>query len=284
VLDHPRHLVNGQFQEHIAIGDRGLSYGDGVFETILLVDSQPVLFQQHLARLKRGCETLKIPVVFDTLGQQIQRMLDLAEPGRSILKVIVTRGAGGRGYQPIDGNDPNVIISLLPAPDIDPEMYRSGVNLRLCRHRLPLNPLLAGIKHLNRLDQVMAAAELSSADFEGLMLDTNGSVIEGTRSNLFVGSAAGGWVTPRLDACGVEGTLRAYLLSQPGPLGEVTEGSVTMERLAGGDMVFVCNSVFGVIPVKQLATDDELIVFTIPPEISLLQTFLSDQLSLSWIS
>lgn len=232
--------------------DRGLHYGDGLFETIKVEDGSPEFWDRHLARLAEGCERLGIAAPEgDTLRREARRLC--AGDRRSVLKIIVTRGAGGRGYRPPERPVPTRILSRHPWPDHAPAAWREGVVVRVCTTRLATQPLLAGIKHLNRLEQVMARREWDDPVIgEGLMLDTDGFVVDGTMSNLFI-VAGGRLATPDLSLSGVAGVMRAVVLEAAAKLkvpAEVTR--LTLDRVRAADEAFLTNSLIRIWPVREL--------------------------------
>ncbi|MEE9251480.1 MAG: aminodeoxychorismate lyase, partial [Alphaproteobacteria bacterium] len=173
--------------------------------------------------------------------------------GRCVLKIIVTRGAGGRGYRPPERPVPTRILSRHPWPDYALAAWREGVVARVCTTRLATQPLLAGIKHLNRLEQVMARREWDDPVIsEGLMLDTDGFVVDGTMSNLFI-VAGGRLATPDLSLCGVAGVMRAVVLEAAAKLEVPAEViRITLDRVRAADEVFLTNSLIGIWPVREL--------------------------------
>lgn len=249
-------LINGESKEHIEVSDRGFQYGDGLFETIEVKDGQTVFFERHLERLKSGCERLYIPFPDVQLLSLEAKQLCLRSPSASaVLKIIVTRGTGGRGYRQPDVIQPTRILSLHPYPDY-PKIYsEQGIVARICITRLGLNPVLAGIKHLNRLEQVMARAEWhDSAIQEGLMLDINDHIIEGTMTNLFY-IKNNSLYTPVLAQSGVAGIIRSIIMTISVDHGlSVVEHVFTKDELLSADEVFVCNSIIGIWPIKQIET------------------------------
>jgi 4-amino-4-deoxychorismate lyase len=241
--------VNGVPQDTIAIQDRGLAYGDGLFETILIHQHQPVLLEAHLYRLKTGAERLRINLDSAALDAEISA-LSPTFPASGVLKIIITRGTGGRGYLPADQMSATRITSLHPLPDYAAQQPERGMTAFVCQQRLAHQPALAGIKHLNRLEQVLASLEWPGDEYlEGVMLDTLDHVVEGTRSNIF-------WVengqlhTPALHQCGVAGIMRNYLVDAMGNVLETPD--CTLARLGVAEEVFFCNSVFGVWPLLAL--------------------------------
>lgn len=249
-------LINGESKEYIEISDRGFQYGDGLFETIEVKDGQAVLFERHLERLKSGCDRLYIPFPdAQLLSLEAKELCRQWPSARAVLKIIVTRGTGGRGYRQPDVIQPTRILSLHPYPDY-PEIYpEQGIVARICTTRLGLNPALAGIKHLNRLEQVMARAEWNdSAIQEGLMLDVNEHVIEGTMTNLFYIKNSSLY-TAVLAQSGVAGIMRGIIMTISVDHGlSVIEHVFTKDELLSADEVFVCNSIIGIWPIKQIET------------------------------
>lgn len=238
--------------------DRGLSYGDGLFETIRVTKGQAPLLDDHLERMIADAGRLGIPVEYDFLSRVcLQALVRFRAAGPDfVLKLILTRGAGGRGYNPGSNLVPNLLVSrseLPPAPDT------AGVVADFSPVTLTVNPLLAGIKSLNRLEQVMASRALGGDLFEVLMCSPDGSVVEGTRTNLFVATDEG-WLTPPASTLAVSGVMRKKVLACLQAAGEcVKEGAITRERLleAGGHRgLWLTNSVLGLVPVRKLAGRD----------------------------
>jgi 4-amino-4-deoxychorismate lyase len=239
-------LVNGQSGDSVAVFDRGLAYGDGLFETIRLINGQPLLFPLHLARLQAGCQRLGLHFDTEALLNEIRQLSQFGTGQDQVLKIIITRGIGGRGYRPAANLVANRILTLQPyAEDVDAVTH--GIQLYCCQTPLARQPLLAGLKHLNRLEQVLAAAELPQSCPEGLMRDTLGQVIEGTRSNLFL-VLDDQLVTPDLSHSGINGVLRQWLCDTQ----SVDIRTVDLAMLLAATEVFVCNSVFGIYPVTAL--------------------------------
>ncbi len=238
--------------------DRGLAYGDGLFETVRMQGQQGVLLSRHLMRLVRDAARLGIVVsreeLSDVCAQAAQRWADSFDNGW-VLKLILTRGAGGRGYRPDDSMRPNLLVSATSLP---PEPDAEGVVADFSRVPLSVHPMFAGIKSLNRLDQVMAARELHDGLFEVIMSNHDGYLVEGTRTNLLL-KTRDGWVTPPVSSLAVAGVMREWLLERLRERGE----SVLERPLAIADLtsphcqgLFLLNSVFGVVPVRRLADQD----------------------------
>lgn len=244
-------LINGLFSESISAQDRGLHYGDGVFETIALQNSRPLCWDAHYQRLHMGCNRLQMQCPpMELLSTEIQR-LPVTHPC-CVVKILVTRGCSGRGYRPPQADTTHTrILGLYPWPEFPPEHAVNGVNTRICTTRLGQNPQLAGIKHLNRLEQVLARAEWDDpAVAEGLMLDTCGAVIEGTMSNLFC-IKDDALMTPDLSSCGIAGVIRGAILELSAQLGmQARTVTLTEPELYAADEIFLCNSVIGIWPVR----------------------------------
>lgn len=245
-------LINGETIDALTVNDRGLQYGDGLFETIAVKDGQCEHWYEHMARLAAGCERLKIPVPDGQLLLAEAQQL-YADKQRAVLKIIITRGSGGRGYRIPELVSASRIISIHDWPEFPSINRRLGVQLHLCETKLSHQPALAGIKHLNRLEQVLARSEWTDPDIsEGLMNDINGNIIEGTMSNYFAVINAE-LVTPEIVDCGVAGIMRAHIMRQA-VLHEITvhERNMKIEELLSADELFICNSIIGIWPVRQL--------------------------------
>ncbi len=234
----------GASREGWPLDDRGIAYGDGLFETVLVRDGAPRLWEYHLARLARGCRVLGIPL---PSRDALERPLAQVGQRSAVLKLILTRGSGGRGYAPPATPAPRLrwqLSAFVP----DAARWKVGVRVRHCRLRLGLQPALAGLKHLNRLENVLARGEWSDADIaEGLLCDSEGRLVEATCMNLFW-QREGRLETPRLARCGVAGTLRAVLLERL-PIAEVDAAPGVLAR---AEAVWLGNSVQGLWPVTRL--------------------------------
>lgn len=243
-----RSWVDGQPADAVPLKDRGLAYGDGLFETLAVKAGQPVLLDRHLQRLDEGGRRLAL--VADQALIRDELLAYAAALGDGVLKLILTRGDSLRGYGINAGAPVRRILQGSPPATYPPAHGSSGVRLFPCATRLSEQPLLAGLKHLNRLEQVLARAEWQDADHaEGLMLDMSGRVIEGVFSNLFLVDN-GQLLTADLSRCGVAGVMRAELLARAEALGVVTTVTdISLAQLQRADEVFVCNSVYGIWPV-----------------------------------
>ncbi|HEU5136292.1 MAG TPA: aminodeoxychorismate lyase [Steroidobacteraceae bacterium] len=243
--------IDGVPGDALPADDRAIHYGDGVFETVAVRAGKPRFIEAHLARLSLGCVRLAIPfTALDELRAEISAACAHAPP-RALVKIIVTRGSAmRRGYAPQGTESPRRLLSLWPTAAAD---FREGVDLRVATLRLGENPMLAGIKHLNRLENVLAAAERSETDaFESLLLDSSGNLVCGSMSNVFL-VTRGQVATPRIDRCGVAGVMRGIVLRECGALGIVaTETRLSLADLFAADEVFITNARIGVVPARRV--------------------------------
>ena len=245
-------LVNGEPGSLISIHDRGLQFGDGVFETIAVQSGDMLCRDAHFARLEAGCQKLSIACPERSLleGEARQLCQSLAS---AVLKIVVTRGASGRGYAPVENVPPNRIITVHEWPVWPAAYYREGIPSYICSRRLSPQPELAGVKHLNRLEQVLLRSEVAATPYpEGVALDLHGNVTEGSASNLFM-VKNGGMVTPDLSRCGIEGVVRNAIIRHNEARGIATAiREIKPEELYEADEVFYCNSVIGIWPVRSI--------------------------------
>lgn len=247
-------IVNGEVSNGISIQDRGFNYGDGLFETIALVNQQPVFWNEHYQRLLKGCKVLGIACPAEQkLNSDIEKLTHLSpDVNTAVIKIIVTRGNSERGYQYDDNLVPNVIVSLSAYPSYPSSYWEEGVKVKLCETRLSSQQQLAGIKHLNRLEQVLARNEWQDEYHEGLMIDMAGNIIEAVISNVFI--IKDNMVqTPLIINAGVNGIMRNIVLKLCKANGiMVVEDEISLEQVLGADEVFLTNSIMGVWPVKQI--------------------------------
>lgn len=240
-----RILRGGRGVDRVAADDRGLAYGDGLFETLLVHEGRAVWWDAHWRRLRWGAERLRIALPDEHVAAA--EASDLIEGmTHGVLKCVLTRGAGGRGYAPPENAEPTLVISVHEAPAAGPA---NGLDVRWCDTRLALQPALAGIKHLNRLEQVMARMEWNDpAIHEGLMLDADDRVICATAGNVFA-RIGGRWLTPPVDRCGVAGVMREWLLAH---VDGAAEAVLDRRAIETAEAVLICNSVRGLQPVRRI--------------------------------
>ena len=245
-------FIDGEKTDCLPVDDRGAQYGDGVFETVAVRDGAARLWPLHLERLLLGCQRLGLqPPEAATISQHLDDALANGgvETDRALVKIILTAASGERGYRRPAHSSVIVRIGVFAAAPIDRKAYEQGVRLRLCQTRLAIQTQLAGIKSLNRLEQVLARTEWSDSDvFEGLTCDTAGRLICGTMSNVFL-VLENGIATPAMTRCGVAGVMRRHVLTL---LDENDIGAdvrdIDVSELANAKEVFLTNSQFGVLP------------------------------------
>ncbi|MDH5257938.1 MAG: aminodeoxychorismate lyase [Gammaproteobacteria bacterium] len=251
IPSHTKTLINGISEDVISFRDRGFQYGDGLFETLAVENGDVKNWELHWNRLCAGCERLFLP--------EPEKLLILSEidhvvagVGKEIVKIIISRGLGERGYG-FKVVSPTRVVSAYQWPDLRKENATDGVELFVCETRIARQPALAGIKHLNRLENILARHEWQSGQYaEGIMQDTENNVIEGTMSNLFM-VKNNKLQTPDLSYCGVEGVIRQKILkiARDEEI-ELEITNITLNELMQADEVFVCNSIIDIWPVNKI--------------------------------
>ena len=247
-------ITNGESVQHVSISDRGFQYGDGLFETIAIRKGEPRLWQYHVGRLTRGCEVLRIAMpkeseLLDGITQALEHSDVL--PAYSIVKIIVSSGSGLRGYGRGVAESPTVLFRAFPAAPPALESYRDGIDTMFCETRLASDSATAGLKTLNRLEQVLARSEFVGSNvFEGFTMDADNNIICGTMSNVFFVNDKT-ISTPPLDRCGVAGVMRRHVIETLREQGiDTTIRASKCMELEDADEVFLSNSQFGVMPVR----------------------------------
>ncbi|HEX7080315.1 MAG TPA: aminodeoxychorismate lyase [Gammaproteobacteria bacterium] len=262
-------LVNGE-RKNVDPSDRGLAYGDGVFETMACRAGRIRWLDYHLDRLTHGCARLAIPTPDrSALRAEIEAHCPALED--AVVKLIVTRGSGARGYAPPEPAKPTRILSIAPWSEPPAADYTRGIGLKTCALRLGENPQLAGLKHLCRLEQVLARMELvGTSAQEGLVRSSGGFVVGGISSNVFA-VRGGRLLTPRLTRCGVHGVMRRVVLEQAARAGlEAIEADIDLPTLLDADELFVTNALFGIKPVSRV----DACVFSVGPRTQALMRLL----------
>jgi len=262
-------LVNGEISMFVETTNRGLNYADGLFETLTVHNGRPRRWQAHMDRLGAGCERLGLSMPPQAiLLREVQTVS--AGLANAVVKIVLTRDGQGRGYTPLENSECTRVVSSHIFPDGTIELARQGVKARLCELRLAIQPALGGIKHLNRLEQVLASAELrGSGAAEGILLDLENHVISAIAANIFL-VMEDRLLTPRLDRCGVRGVLRNQILLGFGSRCE--QRRILVDMLQEADEVFICNSVRGIVPVTAI----DSCIYKIGPVTRELQTWLLD--------
>lgn len=246
-----RSLVNGESGGFVSVSDRGLQYGDGVFRTLLYVNGTVIDLPLHMEKLAADASRLDIQMPADSVWMRDLSTLARDISGPAVIKLVLTRGESARGYRYAQGAAPTRIATVHPAP-IYPESYwEEGIKLYLCESQWSIQPRLAGVKHLNRLEQVLARNECPEDCAEGLMCNLHGQVISGTMSNVFL-VANSEIITPELGQSGIDGMMRGRLIQ----LAEkenltLKVDHVSLELLREADEVFLTNSLIGIWPVRE---------------------------------
>ena len=255
------YLINGSFNQAISPFDRGFAYGDGVFRTIKMQGGLPEHWPQHYQKLVADCAAINIVCPSaELLMSDIAQLFaadaaseNVASKKNAVAKIIITRGEGNRGYTPPAITAPMRVVVKSPMPQYPETRFVDGVNLIVCETRLALQPRLAGIKHLNRLENVLARMEWHSPDItDGIFLDINDNVIECTAANIFA-RFGDTLITPSLTQCGVSGVTRQRIIELAYTLDlKVKVEAMTLQQLLTADEVIICNSLYGAWQVKSI--------------------------------
>jgi 4-amino-4-deoxychorismate lyase len=242
---------NGQQTAMIPAYSRGFAYGDGLFETIRVVESDIPLLSYHLSRLERGADRLGLVLNWAAVDSAIAQAVSSGGQGQYVLKLICTRSGQAKGYMP-DESNVDILLRLSP---LWIESESKSLKAELCDTRLACQPALAGVKHLNRLEQVMAARELAPDVDDGILLDTGDHLIEALSSNLIFVSGKD-WVCPDLTQSGVEGVMQAYIKQHARNLGsEIFAEQVPRSRLPEFDEILLTNAVRGVRNLVKIGSE-----------------------------
>jgi 4-amino-4-deoxychorismate lyase len=244
------YLINGSFDATISPFDRGFAYGDGVFRTLVMRNGVPESWPQHYQKLVADCAVINIVCPSaELLMSDLQQLFLLDDV--AVAKIIITRGEGNRGYTPPAITAPMRVVTKSPMPEYPETRFTDGVNLTVCETRLPLQPSLAGIKHLNRLENVLARMEWHNPDIaDGIFLDMNNNVIECTAANIFA-RFGDTLITPSLVQCGVAGVTRQRIIELAHTFAlKISIETFNLEKLLTADEVIICNSIYGAWQVK----------------------------------
>ena len=276
-------LINGIFKKNISVLDRGLAYGDGIFETMNWCVSKSnnikiygvEYWKRHLERLKIGCDKIKLPMpsedLLNSYKNKILKKSAESSLNRGILKIIITRGVGGRGYKYESSLKPTIIFLSFPAKTIDHKLYNSGVRVKLSKTDISENKRISGIKHLNRLDSVIARSEWDDNFFEGLFVDKSGNLLEGTMTNIFFIKNKVLYI-PKLKSCGIEGIMSQVIKEKKNLFfKDFMERNLKFSEINNFDAMFLTNSIIRVLPVKHL----ENVSFKITEELKSLVKYFS---------
>lgn len=229
----------------ISARDRSFNYGDGIFTTMQVRGGSIQLWPLHLQRLQHSVSQLGFGTVdWDALQQQAQAAITAPD---QVVKVLISRGEGGRGYAAADVTAPGIYISVSPMPNYQ-QAQQQGIHLGIASLKLAVQPLLAGLKHNNRLEQVLLKQELAATEYDDLLvLDQQGFITEASAANVFL-HRDGAWHTPELLRAGVAGVMRQHILQQV----SITQVNWGISELASVDAIFICNALMGIVPVRSI--------------------------------
>jgi len=254
-------LVNGVPTDYVSVQERGLQYGDGLFETIACEGKGLQFWSAHFNRLQQDAKKLGLVCPQESIFLDDVKRLLVAASDNCVVKIILTRGCSQRGYRMIDKNQLTRIIQVYDGlPDrffARREMsqeteFNNMIALGVCSQKASINPSLAGVKHLNRLENVLARNEWNDEYGEGLMLDANANVIEGTMSNVLA-FRDGKLFTPALDYSGVAGVIRAKIIEIAEKSGVNIEiKNLSLDDFYAIDEIFICNSLLEILPVSSI--------------------------------
>ena len=262
-----RVFVNGQLQSTISATDRGVLYGDSLFETVALAANNPLMLDAHLLRLKQGINALKFNVDFDILQKEIAEFLQYVKQEglseqtssadlNSILRVTITRGEQSRGYRPVNDVAATRILSLHDWPSLPTLNYSQGVSVAVSYVAYSYQKQLAGIKHGNRLEQVLASQSMPDEVDDVLMHDQQYCLISVSKGNVFI-QMNDQWLTPNLSLCGIKGVVRAevikYFIAEEIDYAEKKIPMLQLEQnIESIQAAFICNSIIGIVPIRSM--------------------------------
>lgn len=267
-------LINGTEQQQLDVRDRAFQYGDGIFETIAWRHNQAELWPLHMQRMRQACERLSLQMPDEKLWLDDIKKLELGES--AVIKLVLSRGISGRGYA-YDDADKSSRITLGYAWPEYPRKNQQGITACFCTTPVSINTALAGIKHLNRLDNVLARNEWRDENIaEGFMLDHHQHVIEGTMSNVFC-VLDDELYTPSLVRSGVNGVMRQRIVELAREMEiPVNEIEISKQNFINVDSIFITNSLIGIWPVTKIVEDEAEIEFSISKMVLDFQQALAD--------
>jgi 4-amino-4-deoxychorismate lyase len=259
-------IVNGEYINQVSLSDRSVQFGDGCFTTLLVTKGIAEFWSAHRQRLMQGCERLSINFsAWELLEKSVYELSQ--KHNKAVLKVIISRGIGGRGYGTDESAVPSFFISQHAFPNHYLEWQAQGIALSLSPILLAKQPLLAGIKHLNRLEQVLIKQQLQHTTFDDVIVcDTDKHLVESSAANLFwcIGNT---WFTPDLSQSGVDGVMRNQVLryfKQQGIAVKLVK--IGSEALLKAEQLFLCNSVMKVIPARNFQANPQAQVVHYEPK------------------
>ncbi|WP_034474176.1 aminodeoxychorismate lyase [Aestuariibacter salexigens] len=266
-----------QFNSAISTANRAFNYGDGCFTTIAVVNGKARLIERHMSRLQHDADKLGLKVdAWNEINEEVGKRA--AELSYGVLKVLISRGEGGRGYAPDETETPEVWISEHSMPVHYAQWRQHGIMLGVSGVHLSKQPLLAGIKHLNRLEQVLVKqASVGSDCQEHVVCCEQGFMLECSASNLFW-RTKGVWYTPDLASNGVNGIMRDVLLARFANHGAIVSHiQAKPEALIEAEVVFICNALMDMVPVRQFQIADVCTEYNLATFETLRSTMLCDK-------
>lgn len=274
--------VNGEFDDQVSVFDRGFSFGDGVFETLRWQQSSLPLLNLHLERLELGCQRLSIPISMTRLNGELLAFLTQLSglTDSAVVKIQVTRGESSRGYSIDPEAFPTIVLSAFPSSDFDKEREQ-GIALGLCRQPISSGLMLAGIKHLNRLENVLLKQEAHEQGYkDALVCDSDGHVIETTSANIFM-VCDGIIKTPSLQRAGVSGVIRRLIIDEIAHKLDVSveEAVCSLSDVCSAEAVFISNSLMGVVPITHVDLDGQIFEYKASSTVASIQNLVEQTIA-----
>jgi len=241
-------LIDGEEQEKVSVFNRNMQYGDGLFETCITSNNQILFWMYHFSRLTAGCEKLNIKKIDEDVWlRDIKKAFSLSSEKSCVVKLILSRGNSLRGYGYKDDIEPVRVVII---SEMQQSLMNNEFALEYSKSGYHSNPQLAGIKHCNRLEQVLARSYLSSN--EAIMLDEKENVISVTQGNIYF-IFGNKLLTPKLDRCGVVGSRRSLILELASSLKiDTLVSNISINQVQQADEVFISNSVIGIQPIQSI--------------------------------
>jgi len=256
--------LNGKQVDCLPLPHRALAYGDGLFETIRIDKGVARLLDRHLLRLTSSAMTLNFTLqdaLVEISDKTANILHTMGNTASGVLKIILLRSHQGRGYRPTMGNSFDLIHEFYPADDLELGWKMKGINIGCCQSSVSVNSLLAGHKHLNRLDSVMAANECDINGWDDGVLFANDRVVEATSANIFI-IKEDNLLTPKIDQAGVKGVTRDLILEEANNCFHgVLEKDLYVNDLLSADFIFITNAVIIARPVSKLIFEGEARLF-----------------------
>jgi branched-chain amino acid aminotransferase len=254
-------FVNGQYlpanEASISVFDRGLNYGDGIFETLRTYKGEIFALGLHIERLRKGAQKLAIPLKDDeaSWGIILKRLLELNSLKKedSYIRITITRGTDFGGLNSDMKTEPTMIAINKPLRSSIKDQQKNGIKGIVLDIRGQSPYMLTNIKSLNFLPNVLGKMEILAMSVdEGFFLNPKGSLTEGTTTNVFL-IKGNELLTPPVADGLLPGVTRDIVINLAGQKGlEVTERGFDKEEVLHSDEAFVTNSVIEITPLIEL--------------------------------